>query len=309
MKPAGAPLIALLLTRQFVQTDLYTITLANGGTVVRYTTAQYDIFYSGQTYTAGRPAIDSARRPARGHWKIGMDVDTWNFTVMPRALDAITGATYPDTLLSQPWLSAVRAGALDGATLLVQRAYFPSWPTPGPVPIRTAPTGVITLFYGRIANVQAGRTSAEITANSFLELLQAAMPRNIWQAACRHTLFDTGCGISAGSFGAAGTVQVNSTQSTIFSSAAAPSGSGTYALGRIVFTTGQNTGFQQMVRAYGAGSPLAVVLLAPMPFPVTVGDAHTLYPGCDKQLTTCALFANTANFGGQPYIPAPETAV
>ena len=41
----------------------------------------------------------------------------------------------------------------------------------------------------------------------------------------------------------------------------------------------------------------------------SVGDAFTVYPGCDKQQSTCALFGNSANFRGQPFIPAPELSV
>lgn len=41
-----------------------------------------------------------------------------------------------------------------------------------------------------------------------------------------------------------------------------------------------------------------------------LGDAFTAYPGCDKQITTCdSKFNNKSNFGGFPYIPAPETAI
>ena len=92
--------------------------------------------------------------------------------------------------------------------------------------------------------------------------------------------------------------------------AGVPTGFGTYALGRVVFTSGLNAGFTRAIRTMAsAAGVLTLGLIAPMPFAVAAGDTFTAYPGCDKQMATCTLFSNIANFGGQPYIPSPETAV
>jgi hypothetical protein len=40
---------------------------------------------------------------------------------------------------------------------------------------------------------------------------------------------------------------------------------------------------------------------------VAPGDTFTIYPGCNKLRTTCQAFGNDINFGGQPFIPPPET--
>ena len=76
--------------------------------------------------------------------------------------------------------------------------------------------------------------------------------------------------------------------------------------------SGKNAGFARSVRAWTApsgGGAGAFTLLSPFPFAPAPGDTFTAYPGCDKQLATCALFSNSANFGGMPFIPAPETSV
>ena len=58
-----------------------------------------------------------------------------------------------------------------------------------------------------------------------------------------------------------------------------------------------------------AGLPAQLSLVAPFSFPVAIGDAFIVYPGCDKQQSTCAMFGNLANYRGQPYIPVPELSV
>jgi uncharacterized phage protein (TIGR02218 family) len=46
----------------------------------------------------------------------------------------------------------------------------------------------------------------------------------------------------------------------------------------------------------------------PLPSPPAPGDTVTLYAGCDRTMATCnSKFNNLANFGGQPFIPIPDT--
>jgi len=309
---AGA-LAALLATRSFVFADLYTFTTMNGGPVLRYAAADLDIALGGNTWLHTGPAFDqdaSSGSSPRGHWKVGLDVDSWNVVVAPRLTDPIAGVAYPDQIAGQPWLQAVRGGALDGATVSVDRAYLAAWPTgPTAFSLPAAPVGVINIFTGRVAAVDVSRTQVGIAINSHLELLDISMPRRVFQAPCQHTLFDVGCTLTAAGHAVSGTVAAGSTQSVIHATIPAPPGSGTYALGRILFTSGANAGFQRSIRAYLAGLPAQLKLVAPLSFPVSVGDAFTAYPGCDKQRDTCGLFGNTANFRGFPYIPAPELSV
>lgn len=302
-------LMAQLATRSFAMCDLYTFSLAGGGTL-RYTTADTDITYGGNTWSHGGPLIDQKENRAVAHWKRGLDTDTWQCTFVPRIADPITGAAFPDTIGSVPWLQAAWGGALDGAVVAVDRAYFAAWPDM-PRPIALTPTGVVNIFTGRVATVDIGRSAAMVSLNSHLELLDTQMPINLYQAGCRHALFDAGCSLAASSYAVSGAVGAGSTRQIIFSSIGAPSGSGTYALGRLVMTSGLNAGFARSVRSWSAPAGSAagsLTLLSAFSFAVLPGDTFLAYPGCDKQLNTCALFSNTANFGGMPYIPPPETA-
>lgn len=309
MKPFPLGLDTLLATKVYVFADLYQFALSDGATTLRYTTADTDVLYSGSVFTSRGPFFDNITSKSRAHWKAGLDIDTWVVQVVPSPADPITGATFPAKILGQPWIAAARAGALDGATVDVHRAYWASWPTrPLPAPGQLVPTYVLTdLFAGRVAAVDLTRTEAIVSINSFMEILQRTMPRNVYQAACRWTLFDAGCALSRAAFavsGATTTVTSNGTFSTDLAQIA-----NYFTLGMLTWTSGLNVGFSRAIRSH-TGMPGALTLIAPMPFTVAPGDAFTAYPGCDKQLATCIdKFNNKVNFGGQPFIPSPETAI
>lgn len=296
MKPASGTLISLLATNKFVFCDLYTITMVGGG-VLRYTTADVDIAFGGNTWSSHQIQFDKLGQKALAHWKIGLDVDTWQVQATPLSPSVQIG--------SLGWLAAARAGFLDGAIVEVDRAYLAAWPVPWQAVV--TPIGTVNIFTGRMASIDLGRSAAGLSINSHLELFTTQMPRNLFSGSCRHTLFDAGCTLSAGSYAYGGEVLTVFSQTEIGSNLGFPGGSGTFALGRVLFTSGLNSGLSRSVRAF-AGVGGVFLFIAPLPATIQVGDFFTAYPGCDKQLTTCQAFGNQVNFGGEPYIPAPEQA-
>lgn len=306
MKTASAPLQSLILGGSFVAFECYTITLS-GGTVLRYTTADFSITDGTDTWTSSGPIVDDPESRPTAHWKVGLDVDTWTMVVMPRQRDPVTGAAYPDTILGMPWLSAAVSGVLDGATVLVQRAYLAAPPS-NPVPAAgVTPTGFLTIFLGIVAEVDIGPTRATVQIRDMRQLLTTMMPRLIYQAPCTHILFDNRCGLSAAAFAVSGTALAGSTNGVIQASVSAPSGSGTFTLGTLRFTSGLNAGVSRTIRSWNGASALSLTI--PMPYLVSAGDTFVAYPGCDKQLTTCAAFGNRVNYSGTPFLPVPETTV
>ena len=304
---------ALLASRVFVDGDLYTFTLpgaVGGVSVLRYGAGPVDVTVAGTTWPANQVTFDQDKAKAVAHWKVGLDTDTWQVVVAPRNVDIRTGAPDPDTIGTAPFLAALRAGALDGAEVQIDRAFAAAWPAPGKA---MAPAGVVTIFYGRVAEIDVGRSQAVITIASHLKLLAAQMPRLLYQAACIHTLFGAGCNVAgslpAASFAVAGTIAaVSADGATITATLAAPGGSGTYALGRMVMASGSSEGFARSIRSYTAGTPATLTLIAPFALGVVPGDAFTAYPGCDKTFAACGKFANQQNYGGELNIPAPEVA-
>ena len=297
MKSANAELLGLFSTDQhFEQFDLYTFTLRTG-LVLRYANCNFDVVYGGNTFLCARNGgvvIDEDQDSGpRAHWTKGFDTGTWEVCVMPRDVDLIG---------DKAWTTAVRVGLLDEATVRVDRGYILEWPTT----ISLVPIGTVNVFVGRVAEIDFGRSSVSINMNDPRELLDTQMPRNLYSAMCRYALFDTGCTLTRASFAVAATVTsvVDDQALGINASQAADY----FSLGEIVFTSGANNGLRNMVRQWSQGPALAD-LLTQMPFAVAVGDTVTLYPGCDKRTSTCdGKFSNLANFGGEPFIPAPESA-
>jgi hypothetical protein len=307
--------------------DLYTFVPAgdiNGGAYLAFTTADVDITvpYANTgaplvntgpplppaptitgpvTYSSKIVYFDQLQNKAYGHWKVGLDVDTWQVICTPSPQAAIG---------NEGFLAALRAGALDGAVVAVDRAFIDNRDGFAYASSLT-PLGVVNVFTGRVAEIDLGRSNAVISINSHLELLNQTMPRNLYQASCRWQLFGAGCTLDAAGFAVGGTVasppNANSNQLSV--TVSTPGGSGTYALGRIVMTGGNNAGYARQILSWAPGSPATLALRAPFPFPIQVGDTFTAYPGCDKQQNTCIAFGNAANFGGIPFIPVPELAV
>ncbi len=300
MKAASAALQALLATNQFAVADLYTCTLV-GGQVLRWTSFDTDVIADGNTFASGAqagPFFDRQDNKAKCHWKIGVEVDTVIFDVVPG------GAT----VNALPFLQACRLGVFDGAELQLERAFLPP-PAGGLYPPVAASSGTVILFAGRVAEVDLGRSLATFNVNSHLELLNLNLPRNLFQSGCVNSLYDAACGVLKAGYAVTGTAAAGATASLI--SATLAQASGWFDQGSIAFTSGQNAGFARTVKSYIAGSPGTLSLIAPFPFAPAVGDAFVAYPGCDKTNGPggCAKFANTARFKGFPYVPIPETAV
>ena len=110
---------------------------------------------------------------------------------------------------------------------------------------------------------------------------------------------------SAASFFETNTVQAGSTVNKLISLSA--KADGFYDNGQIVFTSGANNGLTKAVKSY---SGQQFFFNSPLPSAPNAGDTFIAYPGCDKTQATCtAKFNNLVNFGGFPYVPAPETAI
>ena len=306
MKTASPALTALIQSNNFAQWNCYTITLSSG-LVLYLSGANFPISFGGTTWLSNGVMVDQNGSTATCHAKVGTDTDTWNFTVMPRSADPATGNAYPDMIGSFPWLQAARSGVFNNADILVQRAYF-AGPPVNPIPLSGAtPVGMLTCFHGLAGPIAIGSTSATITVNDYKSLLNLQMPRNPYQSSCRHTLFDVGCSLNRAAFAVNGVALAGGTNVLVLATIGAPAGSGTYNLGQIAATTGANAGFARSVKSWDGGSTFN--MLAPFPYPFAAGDQITALPGCLRSLASCAEFANTANYGGEPYIPPPSVTL
>lgn len=288
MKSASAALVSYLngvrgqTDAPLLMADCFTFTLLSG-LILTYTNADVPIALNGYSYLANSILVDGL------HYKsaCGLDVDQQKITISARSTDTVGGV---------PFLVALRNGVFDGCEVKRERAFLTSW--------SAAPIASVILFKGRFGSIDdVGRTTAEITINSDLVLLDLNMPRNLYQPACLHVLYDSGCRLVKNAYGANGTVGTGSNNATIPWSGA----SSAYAQGTITFTSGVNAGKSVTVKSGGAGALTLAYPLVNAPAP---GDAFTVYQGCDHTMATCrSKFNNLANFRGFPFVPPPTFAV
>ena len=169
------------------------------------------------------------------------------------------------------------------------------------------------LFY--VDDLQFDHEKFTLECNGFSRFLKAVKTLT-YSLSCRHTLGDTGCGVdlTLGNFSysnTVGTVLDSRNEFTI----STPSGTHDddwYAGGFCEFTSGLNNGVALDVRTYTMSSG-RVLLTTDAPRTIQVGDAFTIYAGCNKSVDHCRdKFLNTTtsgvglNIGATPYIPGPH---
>ncbi len=287
MRTTTQALVAFLAAQKnakdapLLMADCYTFTLRSG-LILTYTNADVAITMNGVTFVANSVLVDGLAFKCA----TGLDVDQQHITIAARPSDTVGGV---------PFLVALHHGVFDGCEVQRERAFLASWMAP--------PIGSVILFKGRMTQIdRIGRTSAEITVASDLVLLDLDMPRNLYQPTCGHALYDSGCGLIKNAYGSTALVGAGSTAVTIAFGGA----SALFVQGTIVFTSGRNAGVSASVKS---AEPGAVTLGYPLASVPAVGDAFTIYQGCDHTSATCqAKFANLANFRGFPFVPPPSAA-
>jgi uncharacterized phage protein (TIGR02218 family) len=291
MKPASTALINYLNAAHanpdvpLLMADTFTFTLRSG-LVLCYTDVDVTFTFNGYTYLGNSILVEGLKYRAA----VGLEVDQQQISVAARATDTISGGA--------PFLQALRDGSFDFCQIERDRVFFSDH-------IGGTAIGSVVLFKGQLGTIdQIGRTSAKLTVNSLLVLLDIDMPRNIYQPTCVHALYDSGCTLVKNAFGTNGTAGSGSTATIINWSGASLN----YRQGSITFTSGVNAGVTATVGSAVAGTSLS--LLYPLESAPASGDGFTVYYGCDHTPGTCnSKFNNLANFRGFPYVPPPQMAI
>jgi uncharacterized phage protein (TIGR02218 family) len=291
MKPTSSALLTYLNNARvnpdvpLMFADVFSFTLMSG-LVLRYTNVDVSFVYSGATYLANSVRVDGLKYTA----KTGLEVDQQQITLAALPTDTISAGA--------PFLQALRDGSFDGCEIQRNRVFFSD--TIGGTAI-----GDVLLFKGRLGVIdEIGRTTAKLTVNSDLVLLDIDVPRNVYQPTCLHTLYDSGCTLVKNAFGTNGVVASGSTASVINWTGSTLN----FQQGSITFTSGVNLGATATVGSIAVGTSLT--LLYPLESAPASGDTFTVYFGCDHTPGTCrSKFNNLANFRGFPYVPPPQMAI
>ena len=286
----GATVALLNGVTDFCYCDLYAITLS-GGTVVRWHSGPMNtplVFSNGGsspangTYLAAPPI-----KRDKLSTKIGLEVATLDLTIYATPTDLINGA---------PVLPFARGNGFDGATVVMYRAYLPTWNPP-------TITGLVIEFSGRVTELKnVSRTQATITISAWTVLLNVNMGPDVYQSGCLNTHYDANCTLTPTNV--AGTCGSGSTVSTINSGLTG----GNFVQGTITFTSGNNTGLSRAVQSYNSGTGQFTVAY-PLPFAPASGDSFAAVRGCLLTMADCTAQSNLIHFRGQPFIPAAVNAI
>ena len=237
----------------------------SGATYYRYTSADGDVSYGGNTYTAvpiARGAVEATSETAR----LALDITCARdlpvlglFALMP-----------PDQIVA---VTLRRLHAGDGEA--------------------------ITLWMGRVLNVTLNNAAAEVHCESVYTSLKRTGLRRLYQKGCPHVVYGPGCGLDRDDFKVVRTVSTVS-GTTVTVSTLSGYADGYFAGGYLEWESA--TGIFER-RAIRAQTGAALTISFPLPG-LAASASVNLYPGCDHSLATCdGKFDNRLNYGGQPYYP------
>lgn len=237
----------------------------DGATAYRYTSADGDVVYGGNTYTAApisRSSVEATSEVARLALNItcSRDLSILNlFSIMP-----------PSEIIS---VTVRRLHAGDGEA--------------------------ITLWMGRILDVALNPSSAEIHCESVYTSLKRVGLRRLYQKGCPHVLFEVECALNRATFAITRAV-VAVTGTSITVSSLAGWGDGYLSGGYLEWESTAGYFERRAVRSQ-VGDVVTIGFALPG---LAATDTVTIYPGCDHTLATCiAKFSNGLNYGGMPYWP------
>ena len=187
------------------------------------------------------------------------------------------------------------AGRFDGAAVEVWRAAWDG---------STTPKLIAAGNCGAVEFGSNGWTVEVTTAGARLQqrpILQPCM------ASCRYKLGDSRCGVDLPALSVAGAVTSVASadvfagaERRIFTDTSRAEADDYFQLGRLTWTSGENTGLSVDVKSFAADQ---FVLEQAMQYNIEVGDTYSVVPGCDRLFTTCDVkFSNHENFGGFPHL-------
>lgn len=263
--------------------ELYEITLSNNVTYY-YTNHNKDIDWGSpsQTYTAIPITREGIKK------QINLEPD-----IVQISLANITG----------DFTDVVQLNLLDGATIVIKRIQWN----------QAYGAGMEMKIFEGTADIDYNRDLITLTCTAYLNTLNIAFPKNMYQDPCNNTLFDAGCGLNALSWDYNGTASSTAddrfhlTDSDLLTVLSALSNDASFLnLGELRIDSGSSAGQRRMIRTVDVDNTI-IYITNPFPYAVENGDSYTVFAGCDKRPETCRdRFSNEESFTGFVYIPKPE---
>lgn len=249
--------------------------------------------FMGATWKSGSLRFEGMQRKIG----IGLNVDEQTLKIW---------AAPTDTLFGSNFLTGAYQGLLNGAVITRFRAVWPFVTGNAATDVRAAPLAAWALFTGYTSLLPKGGAShIELKVKSALAKMNVNMPRNYYQPGCLWTLFDDGCTLHKAAFGVTGAVTSATALAVVISGGIVTpigaDGIANYGQGRLLFTSGVNSGLQVLI---DTNDTTSLYLAYPLLTPPAPGDTVTFYPGCSKAYNTCDVkFNNKNNFRGFDKVP------
>lgn len=276
--------------------ELYTLTLADGVTVFRWSTAAVDITIGGNTWHRANGSNGPGVVPTGYSQTQLPTIDSATYSVVGGSFtiegESLTQATYDGIFASAHW----QADVLMGPDLPTAIAWGP---------ILSDFDGIVSSF------APAGDGTLTLTVNTDPIKLEQQSPFVVLVPRCNWTVYDVNCDpgqtllaaktLSGAASGTPTTTKIPTTTSALTAKAA-----NYFNLGFITFTSGALNGKVFDVDTWdGTTFTMAV----PLPLAPAAGDTFTVAPGCPNNKPVClGTFNNLAHWGGFTNIPTTETA-
>lgn len=274
--------------RKAHEQELYTFTFSGGLGTVRYTSQDAKASWGGFDYLANGPLFDKPRLKLRR----GIAVDDFELIITPKETDLILGRS---------WQQVMKDGLFKGCDVEVMRAYSYA--------ADLAIVGVITLFVGRVGEIEMDGGPIRMSIQSHTILLDNPFPEDVFQPTCRNRVFDSRCGLNPASYTDTLTVGASPAPTrSSFAVSGSARAAGFYDRGTVVFNSGPCSGIRVSIASWNGS---VINLVRPLPRVPVSGNGITLVAGCNKihDGDCTAKFNNKANFRGEPFIPLAETAL
>lgn len=273
-KAIGASLLTHLAGELTTLATLWRVTRTDAQ-VFGFTDHDADIAYDGLTYEAATGFTASAIRTSGDLAVDNMEAD---------------GMLSSETITDEDLV----AGLWDYAAFVILRVNYAD-----------LSQGHEVLRAGTLGNVRTGRQHFSVEMRGMTQPLQQVIGR-IYAPSCDADLGDARCGITLATYTVTGTATAVTSQS-VFTDSARTEANGYFDYALLTFTSGANAGFAMEVKTFASD---VFTLQQALPNPIQVGDAYSVYAGCDKLLATCKTkFSNVINFRGFPHVPGSDRLV
>jgi uncharacterized phage protein (TIGR02218 family) len=158
-------------------------------------------------------------------------------------------------------------------------------------------TASLIMFEGYVASAAFKDQICEFKCVPHNEVFFRTMPRFNYQGLCNHVLYDSRCGVLAGSYKYSGKV-LGVTNEVDISIQALPTTGTPFVGGYLQIPDGS----EQRLIISQTGTTVKILY----PFKQSIsGTTVDVYQGCDHTAETCAQkFGNILNYGGFPFVPS-----